>query len=464
MNLHLVVALFGATTACTEQPPSEALVFPHIGDLLDAATPMDAQCLAGHSNINGTAEHVYFARAMSHSVPADVGDYQIGAVTFDSDGEATLTEAVPVGRGAFTIACVPDGPYYLRQQSEGLRYYHWRESRLVELVDFRLGRPDSVPSLSANAGIRLRATGLEAWTETHGLDLWAPHSLLRLADPWRGATTFDRVIGMDEVGFLLDDSRGDEIALVQFGPLNPYGYVVRRAVAFSVSTVPDATTNAAMELAVPETRKVELEISYSDFESVVGESAELEGLWLNILTMPVASTVIPAFGNSRGVYGRRINPGDQTTIVAEVAPILSDYKLVAQVIAEVPVGEITSLVDVLRVSVGDAPTTHLQLSPPISAPEGVRVNGSEVLGHLRGVGTSPVVTWESVSSANSYSVEIMVGFEAPVILTTETTSLRVPPGVLTAGHSARLHVFARSGPPRGVNSALAITWAGEISP
>jgi hypothetical protein len=86
------------------------------------------------------------------------------------------------------------------------------------------------------------------------------------------------------------------------------------------------------------------------------------------------------------------------------------------------------------------------IAPVLSGPRNVRVGGQSGL-VIANVGTTPVVAWDppAIGTATSYNIDVVPldqDLLQQVVLRTQKTSLELPSGVLVAGHTYALAVYA----------------------
>lgn len=418
----------------------------------DAGAPPDSGIA-----VTGTRVIHYVTDTGDVDVASDLRSASISAFTGSG---AAMVEWPGVGRadGTFEIPDVPPGPYVLAFNSA----YVVSSARHLDLGQYLLGRPNAGRIVTPTE-ITFDCRSIEPWTANSQLTAYSSNSyasgsaLVPMA-PASGATgvTFTRDWSTLERAAPVDPALGDELILAQFSfrtaPVSHWA-MTSAATVFGASIQSGVAASYIASFAPLTQTTLELDWRIPEFDSLAplvspGGVFTEHRLYID----PIPGTYGRGhFGNGPilGYVGRP--PG-----AAFAMSFLFGNPYPGTLISPAYIGEIevtyqlpgaTPLVVPATLRQGDALSAFdgVPLAPRLFPPSQTRVNNQLASLDHTGAGTQPLVSWRAPLSGTPdfYTVavyELRSSGGATVddrvaTLYTSGTSLELPPGILTAGHT-----------------------------
>jgi hypothetical protein len=457
-----------ATDVVSESAPPEADAGP--------ASPVQGRWWNRTVSVEGMGER-----------PIDLSGGRVGVWTGRGTQRRWLS-GTGDAQGNFQIPAVPGGPFLLDVRSTaGTR-------RLIaspgELRTFALGfaeqrRSTAVrPVAGPGTALELNLTNLAPWSAGDTLSLFHDNglsyaeSLVRTA----GITTALMRVSQPSFGHVDGPGLGDETRVIQSRRTDGEGGMtisrpIRAVSSREVKTVEGATTTFTLPLQpVVETTAFSVDVRRSEFLSYQSQvSAAAEGPRVGASV----HRVLPGLETISGGAGEVLNiavPVGATDVRLEGVTtgdtFPADWSSLAVVSVTFPVP--VELAGAMAPSVSNFGLRMVDradrlLGPPIrpllSPPRELRIEGAAATGPLAQVGTTPTLTWQApavvpaaaqvdagASAVGPVMYEILVRkLEATpdfisetsvAILTTEETSLQLPPELLSPGIWYRVVVSA----------------------
>ncbi|RKH62985.1 hypothetical protein D7W81_21195 [Corallococcus aberystwythensis] len=517
----LLVPTCAAWLGCGEAPPYEEVnppefaldpregtavithedVLPGCGEPDAGSGPVDAG-----TSVLVTADTRFHSNAGVTVVPEDLTGRDVEILIPNGIGFDRRT-GTPVA-GGLRFDNVPDGEYFLRSN----RYYYLTRERHFDLGVNRIGRPDAVYAPIGISPASVELFDLEPWQQYASVS--APGTSLQVIsadvnmfgslgysmEPAAGDTSYvdPDAYASFSTGYggpVLDASKGDRLYVnqlnaVQAGTLpsgGPLAYMTVRNSAHlpSFSFTPDGVTPmplAATLAPVPQT-PFSLEWRLNEFtrwRSDVNPTGAL--------SYPSFSVVPVPFGYQHGWVGYQgemldmwLPRGENGVIAARLAygnPYPSHWGAVGT--AGYAFRSATSVAVGSRnhypsgsIRVTDR-LDHLiagPIQPPISPPQGLRIDGVDAY-VSRVVGTNrPVISWQppALGTPRNYVVSVIQLISSSAALPTmrfyvpgDRTQVRLPPDLLLPGSIYYVRVTADASPEYAPLRAPFIT--GELLP
>lgn len=436
----------------------------------DAGTVVDAATDAGmEERIEGIRilDHVVDQQVVS--VPQDLTGDTISATFHDGSGFQTVT-GQGTANGTFEIEGVPLGPYLLRWTD----FLFVTSERTVDLGRPVLGRPGRTQAQSPME-LTLTADGLAPWAPGDGVWVSSPelgawtgnvHGLSSDPTPTAGATSIQVVMdyALGNQPWLIQANAGDRAFVTQLvrdeGP--PISYAVRRAAEVGNLVMTNGTpaqltaTLSALPLVV-----FDLDWRASAFEGVAPEvhpDAVLDQHYVRI--SPVPGGLVHGFYGYMSYVLHVTRPAEEG--VVEGLTFGNPYTGSDLVVRTHT--ELTIPYELPRATPMSFRASFLQLQrlsdvvgavhqPLLSPPRSLQINGMPADVDRTGVSTTPVLSWSPPTSGapDMYRVLIHRLFVSGVetqssntwTIYTRSTTLQIPPGLLTGGDVYFFEVEAR---------------------
>lgn len=427
-------------------------------------------CPEGGTTVRGTAMLTYVSPApnggsMTRPLAATEVPRRALAVV---DGGFCASEATTTD-GVFTISRVPEGQYLLQANAT---HYVATTSRSPDVGFDTLGRPDVVEP-KEQASVLLNLTGLTPWATGSELQLVAANAdtfvfgleqLLsrRLAS---GATSLSAAFDYRYAAFpanLLDSAKGDEALIVQLVARATAGGVPYRAAAKQLKFAPFTMYDGYWTMLsggftnIGASDSISLQWQRSQFVSL--------GASLNPSAVPGDQALVVDLlpeSTARGFYTSApdllvVDQASGTTDVsltdaAFANPYPSDWPIFVGAHVGVSVSYMVpgaTMPHRHALSVGTtlsrAAATAAPIVPLVGPVLSPLINGSNAFDEASGVGLTPTLSWTApaLGPPTSYSVRAVrlfpaeydvVAYETMALIVTTSTSVRVPPGVLSKG-------------------------------
>jgi hypothetical protein len=390
--------------------------------------------------------------------------------------------------GTYAIADVPEGPHWIRL---GTRWV-WTSAGFVDWSADFYGRPD-VAFPAASTPLVLNAGNLSPWQSGDGLAWVVPFhgTSFEFTFPTPGITNPPRpgevALGSFGLDFaspelslpLLEAAKGDAAYLNQLvasgaNPATAPRVLARSMVLPAVTMTEGATTTVNSGfLDIAPSAKVHLRwprSAFARFADVVSPGAVFSDSLLGLSAFALPPTLGVPFDayslvefNGAGTtdidfgalrYGHPFPPDWNRTIDAFVA-FRKNYLAPGATVSEPLVRGLSTVVLIDPATLNDS---HAVINPGVSPPRGPEINGRTLFNNQLAVGTSPTLSWHppEVGVADYYFIRVLElradgtrSVFVPVArLTTENTSMVLPPGLLEPGKLYVITIAAnKSGTP-----------------
>lgn len=435
----------------------------------------------GPAPVSGLAGVRHLVDGGASFSPRDLSRTVVGAFFPLDDGGYTYHPGVGRGDGTFEVAGVPAGDFYLR---DGQRYLLTGE-RTLDLVSEDQGRPKPPANPNPATTLTFQVTGLAPWETGDELELSAfeAGALVTGMKTWIGpdvaaTATASTPFAFDALGIQpLDHALGDVVSLVQQETRTVSPGVVYRAATrqlelgtFRVAAGQSSVFAGAMQ-ALPESTlgldwrrsafaqmeaAVHPNATYSDDLLVVNALPGVRGYYSGAPTL-LQMYLKPGTADERFTlpYGNPF-PLAQGVFARAYTFFLQQFE------ATRPSGDPVAFslffsayhMDLL------APFVAQEVTPQVTPPRAVRLNGEDAQVNRTGVGLQPRITWTPPEVGASGVVYILLLSRVTVAdtgtptssvmatFTTTRTELSFPPDLLQPGGQYYLELQALRMPNR----------------
>ena len=457
--------------------------------------------LSPAGTIAGVGVVTYVTDSGTTQRPDDATQFTIAAFAPDGRGGFSTLAGSGLPNGTYTIANVPAGHYWLQN---GAHNYIWTSRSAVDTGHDTLGMPDRrYPTLSTTMDLFL--TGLNPWQSGDEQQLYVLNTNSWRDFEWNlkdGTTDLFQQISWTDP--LLDASHGDQMYLTQMvttptsaGP--SVKVLAKASEPIDDITQPDGTeveVDAELE-SVPLDHFIRGNVSGSAFaqmESGANPSAVPDSSYLYFDVHPggagygwIGNTPdLIAFDGTDGPIRTDVDMGD----IGYGNPYPESWEKFIDYIHYVRMdytasGAQNSMTQYayFEVQTTDLPTVSNPVTPAIGPVVSPKINNASFFNNTSGVGAMPSLSWNvpALGNATGYEVEVFRLYadgtdsftELAGDLFTKTTSVQVPPGVMTSGKSYYFRISAvyepgadyetapfRHGFPRAVAQSL----SGIVTP
>jgi len=424
-------------------------------------------------NVTGTRVHTFVTDVGMQTYPDPMSSGV--RAQFESGGTFTTYPGTVNSPGNFTLP-VPNGPYLLDLTSSSIRFLVLTNASTLDLAQNYSGRYN-VSYPNATTPLQINVTGLLPWDPTDDLCLTSTNNGLASDDVAATATASTLDAGSTAGSITIDyrllqqplvsAALGDTVVLTQNGVIGspvPHVACVASATVTGLTQTSGVASsiNAAFTTGTPTSRQLDVRLSqFEAYRADVHPQAVAVRTQLLVYGMP-------GLTNARSVVG-----GTAYLLYVPVAAGSGDlngtFNFLNPFPASVPLAfDSDTLFGVNVQAAGAASTTFYGiigtttplaslsggLTPRISPPRNVQVNGMGATVPLSGVGMTPTLTWAapSLGTADRYIVAVArlvnqggqtrLSYSASLRL--KGTRLVLPPGVLTAGGQHLIIVAAEA--------------------
>jgi hypothetical protein len=460
-----MVAAVAALAACDGEPDG--------GGGVDAGPEPDVPVAL--APVKGTAVDTFVTAQGEQQVPRDLTSAMIRALVPAADGSFTVYPGTGTAGGAFEIAGVPEGPYYLHIDTR----YMVTSARVLDIGRHVLGR--STQRAVTGATLTLEVDGMPAWQTGDILELYAPNAGAAFSsvesftevDPVPGATSISMGVAYadGELPMAIDPAAGDEAFLTHSGgKISTEGvtYQALDAIAylapFSINDGALVTATGTFQaVAQDRTRTVDWRTTaYASMltGAVPSGTTTFTSTFFGIVEADERTAYsVPLLYNVRAPAGTPT--ADLTATVTYGNPFPAAWQEHIQMSingfrSQTLDGRSGTTLATAGLS-ARAEVLSGPIQPVIGPVQNVRVAGRNNTGDLNGVGAKPTVTWDppALGTANSYSVQVVRWVPSGTnrwtrqtmgrIFTTGT-SMTIPDGFLMPGEPHFIGVRAHSHP------------------
>lgn len=417
----------------------------------------------GHGSVLGSQRLFHVTDGTTAIETPDLSGMEIAALVPSGAGSPfTSSFGSGTSAGTFTIPNVPEGPYYLKY---GAREFVVTSKRTVDLSFHLFGRTEALLAV-APTPVTFELTNLAPWQATDDLQfvsVGAATTLYRFEEapsigtPDAGDTSASITVDWAEhQGNLVVSGLGDIAYITQLETRDAGGVAyqgVGRALIASAMSMEDGkptTVSGALSPAPEQTLQVSWKRSAFDgHRADVSPSGVFEDHYLYIDAQPgglengfFGPTPDLAIVNTPGASGS----SDLELTLSFGNPFPSSWPLVALAVERVKVpitapGATTSL-DIYGTIASTVAVTGstLTVTPTLSPPREIQINGQSAFSPRTGVGFTPLLSWNppALGTPDSYRVSVYQvlngnGETVRVFtarITTTDTQVRIPPNLL----------------------------------
>lgn len=447
----LAVAAWAAALACVPHPSA------------------DPVC-DGTSSVKGTHNAVFVAP--TGDMPRAFKALPTNALLPLPGGRGyTVCPGTDDGSGHLDVPAVPDGITYLFQN--GTVYVETAQRDVDFSTDF-LGRPDALAATSTTP-VTLNASNLESWVDANdaiGVFSWGARSYhfgldVLAGPPSDGSTTMS--LGFDwsqlRAQRLLDASKGDQLIVTQYANRTITGG--NASIAIKRFILSNATLKNAQSSTLSGTfadinlsRNVSFNWALSQFDTLALDTApdfETSSQHIFIVSEPA--------GQAHGFFdfamdilstGFQFSISTDKTLGASIPQPLAGFTHIVDAEEDLGVtrtfhGATESLNAFIYVEDLLDNVDRGTLKPVTGPVKSIKLNGQDWSNPLSGVGTTPVVSWQPVLSAQVYRVEVnrmkvatggTVGHDTIATIFVSDPSVQIPDGIVMSGDT--IHLFIDS--------------------
>jgi hypothetical protein len=420
-------------------------------------------------------------------VPVDLSTTTIAVLVPNGSGGYSALTGTGTSSGTFTIPNVPKGYYLLQVGTD----YVWTSENEVNADSVAYYRSNIVAADSSTT-LTFDLTNLNSWQETDFFEMVCPNNLsFEYYFPTIGETTFTGTFPYDSVipANLSVASDGDQYYIAQLSTQNLGGYPftgLGRYMAprkFTQAQGSDTPIDGELKTI---TQSYEFEANVNGADLTAQALAANPGAVLSYAN--VGLDVYP------GSFAKGQNTDTPDLVILQSPPFLTTNGDLGQVLYGNPYsskwplfvfyswGSLTSYLaagatssESLLTGVFGSTLTLPTPTSPIKPLAGVvsapTVNGVNFFNNVSGVETTPTLSWSppTVGAANNYLVGIsqLSNSAGNTVINpvasfyTQSTSLIVPPGVLSAGQAYVFEISSEYIP--GVNFAKTPFMSGSTS-
>jgi hypothetical protein len=432
--------------------------------------------------VTGSKIDLYLSQRGEVRVPVGPDRLKVAALIPGAAGAFTTIEGTVKTDGSFTIPDVPAGTYYLRVDHKYLWSPDWfptihvTDQRRIDLADLCQGRPDvAVASRNQPTNLVIDATGLSPYQTgdalavySQGADLveedilWAAAGSLHPGD----TRLFGFTIDIGKLGFpnLIDGSKGDTVLFAHLTDRSPEMDEPIRYQAIADVLAPAPFTQRDGQAAnisgvFKDVSQRELTVTWNlaAFAALAEEASPGSTVGshdIDVYADPAGpgrllSGSFPALLLTGQV--RTEEPRDQTFHLSYGNPFPASWQTEAYFSTAFPSAwDPDQVRSYAGVRMPLAAATEGPVTPPISPPRGLQVNGQPAQVAVSGIGLTPTISWEAPASGSARTYTVFVeqkkagsdDWDEAIDLHTEGRSVTVPPGYLQAGLPTYFRVIA----------------------
>jgi hypothetical protein len=412
-------------------------------------------------------------------------DLSVSALVQSAPGVFTTYPGTAGPDGVYAIPGVPCGPYYLVERgANDTASFSVTDERIVDRPIWALGRASATP-LGSSAMLSFDLTGLPPWRHDDVIQIATPFTFLYgspLSPPPQIGDTAVHDLQFP-IGVGIDPSEGDRVDLwvssattTQDGQPYEFTSKVFRAPPFGLAT--GQATRFSGAFADPfSTRTIDVDFRPSEFvESFAGANpgGEITEFYIEVAVLPDTAShwpradliELPPDSLELGEYKAPF-----PDVLAPLPLVIPDrgQKLVACALASGAwysgIAESGVAFDCLvRVPLTDEGTGTLSLRPTLGPVQNIRIDGIDATQSLRGVGSTPTLSWDPPAQgrAQSYKVWVFTLERDPTYSYGFSVSTPGPPLTLPPGQIQRPFAFviiAYSGDPSALDTSQ--SWASS---
>ena len=411
-------------------------------------------------------------------LPVNLSNATVSALGAPND---TVYPGTGSSNGTFTIPDVPEGAYYLKL---GKRYLVLTANDVD--LSFDVHGRSTARAATSPTPLTFDVTSMAAWQSGDELQLSSPagtaaYFVNEAATSGAPVANDTALTGMmfdlsrADVPVLIDSAEGDELTLTQLST-QTVDTRTYRSVARTFTPAPFSVTNGGAATLTGAFTTVDASNTLSLTWDRPAFAAELVSHFPGSSTQNWSTFAVSALQDaaSRGYYGDAPDvvifaPGYATDSSALTVawpygdPFPSDWTRIAWVryfryrYAALPGSSSAPLfASMLTYRDLSTVTAEAPIEPLVGTVVAPKIQGMDALGAtiLAGVGTTPTVSWTAptLGTASMYyvfvnAVSIQSGstvLQQTTSFETSATSLRIPPGIMTAGQTYAFEIMARS--------------------
>jgi len=427
------------------------------------------------SQING----FYSPTGTLANAPANLTSAVVNAFVPTGQGPYSILPGQGAANGTFSIPNVATGNYWFHLGTTWL----WTNESVIDTGFSSEGRPNAI---SGNATVNFSVSNMTAWKSGDSLEYWTPNLYEVDSDitvsrnsqytaPTTGATSY--IDSPTWVQGLVDTSQGDQFFLLHLGAISLGGF----------------TFDALEETFSPSGTIMQASNSTTSFTGSFTPVAQNQTIHVAARASQFAQAVAaagPGATPDAATFGIYITTPSPELLFGNDDPALFGLRPTAGITADFDLGDAqygdpfpanyvryyaysqNSLVPFMSpgatqpgfIAAGtqavtlNPPSAAAPLSPVVGPVSSITINGNPFMQAVSSVGTTPTIGWQApaVGSATDYRVVILqlgvngsgVSIRTRVaVLSTASTSVQIPPGILKPGSTYLLEVTAlhRSG-------------------
>ena len=427
------------------------------------ATDQQRWSVTPTGTVQGTQIVSYVTDSRVTQQPDDTSQVAISASAPDGRGGFTTLSGTGSNTGTYSVASVPGGYYWLQN---GPITFVWTNQNTVDTGRDTLGQPSrTFPTLPTLVDLSL--TGLSPWQNGDEQQLYVPTSNSYLDYAWNlnvGDTSLYQQVPWTTP--LLDASQGDTIYLSQLVVAPVAG---GRSVEALSNSAPPITG-----ITQPDGTEIELDAALESVDqenlfrgNIAGSVfAQLES-GMNPSAIPDSSYAFLDVHPAGTDYGWIGNTPDLVSFDGTDAPIRTDtdmgdiaygnpypegwepfldYVHYVRLDYTAP-GAVNAITHYayLELQTTTMPTVTSPVTPSVGPVVSPKINGLDLFHDQAAVGTMPILSWTApaLGTPTGYEVEVYYLYnnggdsQADKVgdLYTKTTTIQVPPGMLSSGSS-----------------------------
>lgn len=434
--------------------------------------------------VRGTAIVTYRAASETVQQPEDISQSPPAAAVPNGEGGFTALAGTGSADGSFSVVRVPGGFYWLRT---GPQTFVWTSSSNVDIGYDRIGRADTVLPASPTY-LDLNLTSLNPWQADDRQQLYIANTDTWLDYDWTAEGLEERATTLEEripwTAPLLSAARGDEVQITQLvttPALSGFSLQVAKKALGPLDNITqvDGTemeVEGAMQTLVTDA-SVRASITGSAFaalEGAMNPAAITDSSYFYVDVHPAGTAQgwvgytpdLVAFDGTGNPIRADVDMGD----IAFANPYPTDWGMFFDYIHYIRVeytapGAVNSASADAYLELQDTtlPTASHPVAPLVGPVRNPMVDGASLFSDQAVLTTTPTLSWSapSLGSATGYEVDIFslqaAGADSVVEqvgeLLTTTTSVQVPPGLLSPAQNYFFCVSAVSEPGKNYNAA-----------
>ncbi|WP_163867481.1 hypothetical protein [Myxococcus eversor] len=438
-------------------------------------TPPPGMPDAGSNDVRVTLFTRHLTESGLTRHPADFGSGPLEALIPEGESLVPITGALKEP-GVYVFPEVPQGTYYLHYGNT----YLVTNSRDLDLGINRLGRPDVV-TLERGPAASLALEGLEPWVDStfpsSGLQFISEQVGLAgamypaFADGATSGSAEDVSLSVAGAPVRFEQEKGDRAWVVQrqpraLAPL-PDGSSREYTSAVRAFQLPPFSNDGSQPIRIQgtlqpvPTRELPLDWRISTFAAIAAEvHPTATHAFSDFRLSPIPFTQAEWIGYSGELltFDHSNKAGDFNETLVYGNPYPANWGLVGEAISyfTVPldIPGTTPFRRLARMSVRDQPSalTAGPIRPRVGSPRGLSVDGADAFTGLLITPGSHVIQWQPPASGspNAYAVHVYqlrasprgTLLSASFYMSGETTSIRLPAGILQSGAYYHLNVAA----------------------